>query len=563
MKRVVVCCALVAVTASAFASFWLAWDGWRILAAELPLPLAASFMPHGHSRTEASALADSAGPVAREEMAAMRDGVRLYTRAVVPADGKFPCVFERTPYPRGDELKKPYPAQTAAHDRFATRGYVHVVQHCRGFGRSEGLCRLYDERNDGLDTLAWIRRQPWYNGEIFLVGGSYTATVHLMYLSDEPPDVKGACLSIQTDRMYGRNYRNGCNYGWCNIGWIHSMMKREHPDARPVSEACRRPYRDIARRMFGQDDPQVTGFLMHTEEDSFWTSDPRHDVMAHIRFPVLWKDGLYDFYIEGMTSMWERMLPEWKARSVFVLQPRGHGNNALEKTPIPCTKPGDALSDVDFFDSIRGQSRTAFPCGQVFYHSIGADTWRTNRWPRTATSRRLTFPCEGREWTYDPKGPRIPNMSEGMSQRVWEPGSRTDATEFVSPPFAAEASFFGRPRLQASVKSDCGDTQFFFRIDLVAPDGSAWNVCQTITSLRHAKRDYRPGETVALNLDFPLTAFTVKPGWRVRMDVASDGGVYVQHANVAKHWAEVTEDDVRIAHNALVAREVTLDLPEE
>ena len=36
---------------------------------------------------------------------------------------------------------------------------------------SEGEFSAYmRERGDGLDTLAWIREQPFYNGEIFCNG---------------------------------------------------------------------------------------------------------------------------------------------------------------------------------------------------------------------------------------------------------------------------------------------------------------------------------------------------------------------------------------------------------
>lgn len=500
-------------------------------------------------------------PKVTETMVPMADGVKLYTRAIVPGtSGKFPCVFQRTPYPGADDMKVPYPASAAQGNTYVKRGYVAVTQHCRGFGRSEGFCRVYEEREDGLATLEWIRRQPWYNGEIFLVGASYTTSVHLLYLSVEPPDIKGAALSIQTDRMYFRNYRNGCNYAVCNVDWLRYMMKRQYPDARSVRSALRRPYADIAKRIFGEDVPKYTGFLMHTEYDDFWKNDPRTDVMNHIKFPVLLQEGLYDFYIEGMTSMWERMLPEWKAKSIFVLKPNGHGSKALKDTPIPSAHDDPGLSDVDFFDSIR-KGHHSLPVGKVICHSIGADAWQTNVWPAVVGYHTLNFPTGERSWIYDPRGPRIPNMADGRCQQVWQAGSRTDATEFVSAPFDREVSFFGKPCVRMPVKSDCEDTQFFVRIDLVSPEGSAWNICQTIASLRNRKPNYRPGEVVDIELEFPLTAFTVKPGWAVRLDVCSDGGVYVQHANVVKHWALVTDDEVRVAHNAIAPGEVTLKLP--
>ena len=69
-----------------------------------------------------------------EEMVPMRDGVRLFTRAMIPGEGKHPCVFSRTPYPRGNALKSPYPQELVDGDVCVRHGYVSVGQHCRGFG---------------------------------------------------------------------------------------------------------------------------------------------------------------------------------------------------------------------------------------------------------------------------------------------------------------------------------------------------------------------------------------------------------------------------------------------
>ena len=33
-----------------------------------------------------------------DAMVTMRDGVRLYTRVTLPGEGKYPTVFQRTPY---------------------------------------------------------------------------------------------------------------------------------------------------------------------------------------------------------------------------------------------------------------------------------------------------------------------------------------------------------------------------------------------------------------------------------------------------------------------------------
>ena len=104
-----------------------------------------------------------------------------------------------------------------------------MKQDCRGTGDSEGECVPYKEKDDGLATLDYIRSLPFYNGEIYITGSSYLATVHYDYLGKKPADIKAACLNIQTDRMFFRNYRNGCNFRLNNILWYATMIKKRFP----------------------------------------------------------------------------------------------------------------------------------------------------------------------------------------------------------------------------------------------------------------------------------------------------------------------------------------------
>jgi len=102
------------------------------------------------------------------------------------------------------------------------------------------------------------------------------------------------------------------------------------------------------------------------------------------------------------------------------------------------------------------------------------------------------------------------------------------------------------------VRSDCEDTCFFMRVYLVE-NGESYNLTETLSTLRHVKKDYHPGETLTLDLLTTPISFTVKRGCALRVDVSSDSTIYSPHANVSGHWAEVTE--TRIAHNTLLLNE--------
>lgn len=332
--------------------------------------------------------------IIKKDYFTMSDGIRLYTLIILPEENKkFPVVFIRTPY-ESKRDRAPYLTKKFNLDLFTQNGYAVVLQHTRGMGGSEGDCHPYDECSDGLDSLEIIRTLPFYNGEIYLTGGSYLSTVHLCYLGSNPHDVKAAALNIQTDRMYFRNYRNGCCYNFCNLNWwAKDMLKNRYPEQSPVNEALYRPYYKIMERIVGEDVPEYTGMLLNDTYNDFWKDDPRTDVIENLAIPVLFTEGWYDFYIDGMFSMWER-LPE-KSNSAFIVGPWGHATATYNETDYPLEN-GNIPTDyiVKFFNSVRDNTQYKdFKLGKVNYYSIGGDFWTTDK--SEINYRKLYFNNDG------------------------------------------------------------------------------------------------------------------------------------------------------------------------
>ncbi|HEY4383487.1 MAG TPA: CocE/NonD family hydrolase, partial [Ktedonobacteraceae bacterium] len=110
--------------------------------------------------------------IEKNVMVPMRDGVSLATDVYRPADGgPVPVLLSRLPYNK--DLPVIMQAVIDA-SRAVQAGYAVVLQDCRGRFASEGeFTPIVHEANDGVDTVAWIARQPWSTGQIGTVGGSY------------------------------------------------------------------------------------------------------------------------------------------------------------------------------------------------------------------------------------------------------------------------------------------------------------------------------------------------------------------------------------------------------
>ncbi len=498
----------------------------------------------------------------------MSDGVRLYTRIVLPEENKkFPIVFIRTPYEE-ERNGISYPLENYENDLFLKNGYAIVLQHVRGTGDSEGECRPYHERQDGLDTLELIRREPFYNGEIYITGHSYLATVHLCYLDTKPHDIKAAALSIQRDNMYDWRYHNGMCRGYCSLPWYLRVIKKSYPSCIDYKDALYRPYENIMERIIGKNLPDYTDMLLNDTYNDFWENQENTHAIDRLDIPVLFSEGWFDFYVGGMFSMWERLPEKTKEKSALVVGPWGHATKV--KNSEYSFENGNLPEDylVEFFNSVRDNTKyTYLECGKVNYYSVCGDFWTTGLSARgklklyfNSDNTLLDKPNKKGEqsFDYDPDK-MLEYYKYDNIFKAPETGTNDGVLSFVSAPSEEDIDFYGKIRWNMKVKTNCDDTAFFMRVYFVE-DGISYNLTEEITSLSHINKNYTAGDECEISIDTPPVGFTLKKGNRIRVDISSHSDLYVPHSNTPGHWAKVTE--TRVAKNTVICDEnAWIELP--
>lgn len=158
------------------------------------------------------------------------NGDKLFTVLSLPETIPCPTVIFRNPYVDDTETMTEDEAAEIAgiwSDDWTDRGYAVIWQHCRGRGKSTGehIPFIY-EREDGKALREWVRKQSFYNGEIFLCGGSYLSSVHFCSAPYED-DIKGAALEIMSTEVYELIYRNGFMKTGLWGGWYAGMYKNK------------------------------------------------------------------------------------------------------------------------------------------------------------------------------------------------------------------------------------------------------------------------------------------------------------------------------------------------
>ena len=137
----------------------------------------------------------------QEAMIPVRDGVRLQTAILTPANqsGPLPILFRRTPYGVPD---KSYEQMPAALKELAQDGYIFVIQNLRGRFKSEGVFNLSswvelndpkatNETTDAYDSIEWlIKNVPNNNGKVGMFGVSYDGLTTALTLLHPHPALK-------------------------------------------------------------------------------------------------------------------------------------------------------------------------------------------------------------------------------------------------------------------------------------------------------------------------------------------------------------------------------------
>ena len=121
-----------------------------------------------------------------------REGVTLSATLALPdprPEGRIPTILEFTIYSEPAKLK-------AAAEEIAARGYAGIVADARGKRLSPDAPVPYEhEAQDTHAVLDWIVKQPWSDGKVGMIGGSYSGFTAWAATKRKHPALKGIAVS--------------------------------------------------------------------------------------------------------------------------------------------------------------------------------------------------------------------------------------------------------------------------------------------------------------------------------------------------------------------------------
>ena len=512
----------------------------------------------------------------------MRDGVRLSANVFRPeAPGRYPAILVRTPYGKGTGISPNYAP-------FVEHGYAVVVQDVRGRYRSEGVFQPLDqEPADGDDTLNWIARQPWSDGKVGMLGGSYLGIVQWKVAALNNPHLKAIFPSVSgCDDYRDRFYSPG---GAMKLGqrllWMSENLRAPfyHPDFGKF--VLHLPLRTADVAATGQTSPMFQKAVAHPAFDSFWKSISVREHLDKIRVPVFSVGGWFDNFVESDLEAYERLRRNSGVHRILI-GPWPH-NMAAKLEGVDFGPDSDMpmrAIQMQWFDQfLKGKDTPLLSQAPVRVFVMGVNRWRDDReWPPRAIPERFYLQSRGHanslagdgrldlhapadaatparvadRFVFDPQDP-VPTTGGAAccNPKVfpWGPKDqraveqRRDVLVYSTAPLKKDMEVIGPVRVILYAATSARDTDFTAKLVDVFPDGRAQNLTDGILRLRYRKslerpELARPGEICKLTIDAGVTCNVFQKGHRVRVEISSSNFPrFDRNPNTGDPVADATE----------------------
>lgn len=336
-----------------------------------------------------------AGPATAEDvLIKTRDGATLSATFALPDPrpaGRLPTIMVFDIYTDPEQQK-------ARVEEFAARGYAGVVANTRGKHLSPDKIVPYEyEAKDTHAVLDWIVKQPWSDGKVGMIGGSYQGFSAWAATKDRHPALKGIAVSAAAIPGFGLPMHNNifltANYQWAFHVTNNKLMDNAVNDDHQRWYKMRRdwfvsgrPFREIDA-VDGTPNPWLQRWLTHPSYDKYWQNMvPYKGEFARVNIPVLTITGYYDDgQISALHYLKQHLAFGRNPEHYLVIGPYDHlGTHWSRKPEVLREYTIDPVAQVDsqelklqFMDYVlKGKPKPALLKNNINYEVMGANVWR-------------------------------------------------------------------------------------------------------------------------------------------------------------------------------------------
>lgn len=409
----------------------------------------------------------------------MRDGVELVTNLYLPYPEArhLPCILIRSPAGLVGFWKNFLP--------IAKQGYVVAVQETRSALDKEGkslpfVADGWGRLKDGYDTVEWLAKSPYTNGEIGTWGVSALGITELLLAPTKPEHLKAQYVVFAAASLYHHGIFPGGQF-----------LKHQA---------------ESWLGLYARDSGVISYVSQHPFYNAFWKQLNSLEVCQEVNVPAIHIGGWYDTFLDGtLSSFTTRQLKGCEGafgKQKLVIGPWTHfwpDSKKLGDFEIPANgmNPPYDISPKRWFDHyLKGVDNGVEKLPNVIYYVMGpfdgsassGNVWKTaEEWPVPSKpltlylgeNKKLSY-SPGKDFVlsydYNPENP-VPTLggrnlfleSGPKDQRAIE--KREDVLVFTSDKLSEDLEVTGSLSATLYFASDRKDTDLVVRLCDVYPDG--------------------------------------------------------------------------------------------
>lgn len=488
----------------------------------------------------------------RDLVVRTRDGVDLLTDHYAPRLPTAPTILIRTPYGRRGIIGLFSGRVLAEH------GFHVVLQSCRGTFDSGGVFSpMRHERDDGLDTIAWIEQQPWFDGSLFTFGPSYIGFTQWAIAADAGPVLKGMLTAVTASSFREPTYAGGSFALDTILNWatlvnnqggslLSFLIKQSRSQSRLRKAWLHLPLNEVDLMSSGAPIAFFQEWLTSAQDDSYWLDRGHANPVEEVTAPVCMVGGWQDIFLPWQLADYARLRSAGRSPRL-VIGPWTHASRDLLNASL--------REGVSWFRAQLGEEKIQRK--PVRLYVTGADEWReceqyppagrTHEWfvrpggvltptrAETATSQIAgAFRYDPADPTPSPGGPLLTTDAGPRDNRAVE--ARDDVLVYTTEVLTEPVEVLGPVSVTLHVRTSSDYFDMYARLCDVHPDGRSMNVCDGLSRV-----DPQPS---AFTLVCPPNADGIRmvtvqlwpaahrwlPGHRLRLQIAG-----AAHPRYARH----------------------------
>ncbi len=271
---------------------------------------------------------------------------------------------------------------------------------------------MTNEPEDGADTVAWLREQPWCDGAVGAFGNSYLGFTQWASASTAPEGLRAIALTMtSTDYYRSCWYSDGGALSWHLIwSWTNLMLML------PTNDTATSPqgpgealggalamladaqkhlehFPVIDQPLYNELWPWWSDILSRPSRDEYWKDLATIERIRDVKVPALHVAGWFDLFIGDMARAFTRARSEAGTAEArdgqrLIIGPWDHeyfgGEYHDRQFGLASSVPAADLTQahLDFFDrTVRGRT-DATDQPPVWIFVMGIDEWRDETdWP--------------------------------------------------------------------------------------------------------------------------------------------------------------------------------------